>query len=105
MAENILNDGIKTTEFKDDGENLLIKQTQNITDIVESNKAQFNSFDERARWGDTLNNKVASIPLTVFQDLEAQGITRGFTVIDMPRFKAWLNSPENRVFRTRPGRI
>lgn len=105
MADKILNDGIKTTEFKDDGDNLLIKQTQNITDIVESNKSEYNSYDTRARWGDTLNNKVASIPLTVFQDLEKQGITRGFTVIDMPRFKQWLNDPQNVVFRTRPGRI
>lgn len=105
MTDKIINDGIKTTEFKDDGDNLLIKQTQNITDIVENNKAEYNSFDTRARWGDTLNNKVASIPLTVFQDLEKQGITRGFTVIDMPRFKQWLNDPQNVVFRTRPGRI
>lgn len=105
MAEHKINDGIKSTEFKDDGDNLLIKQTQDITDIVETNKQQYNSFEKSSRWGDTLNNKVASIPLTVFQDLEKQGITRGFTVIDMPRFKQWLNDPQNRVFRTRPGRI
>ncbi len=105
MAEHKLNDGIKTTEFKDDGDNLLVTQTQDITGIVENNKREFNSYEKSSKWGDTLNNKVASIPLTVFQDLEKQGITRGFTVIDMPRFKQWLNSPENRVFRTRPGRI
>ena len=105
MAKKIINNGINTTEFKDDGEDLIIEQKQDITHLVESNKAEYNSYDTKAKWGDTLNNKVASIPLTVFQDLEKQGITRGFTVIDMPRFKQWLNDPNNRVFRTRPGRI
>jgi len=43
--------------------------------------------------------------MAVFEDLQKQGITRGFTVIDMPRFKAWLNNPDNKVFRTKAGRI
>jgi hypothetical protein len=30
---------------------------------------------------------------------------RGFHIIDQKKFKAWLNDPENRYFRTRPGRI
>lgn len=104
MAEKIYN-GITNTEFSDDGDQLIIKQEQNITDIIEANKADYNATDSKAGWGDTLNNRVARIPLTVFADLEKQGITRGFTVIDMKRFKDWLNNPENRVFRTRAGRI
>lgn len=105
MTDKKISNGITTTDFKDDGENLIVTQKQDITDIIESNKADYNATDSKASWGDTLNNRVARIPLTVFQDLEKQGITRGFTVIDMKRFKDWLNNPDNRVFRTRAGRI
>jgi hypothetical protein len=50
-------------------------------------------------------NKVASIPLTVIDDLNAKGIMRGFAVVDEKKFKEFLNSPDNRFFRTRPGRV
>jgi hypothetical protein len=102
---NKISNGITTTGFKDDGDQLIVTQEQNITDILEANKADYNETDANTSWGDTLNNRVARIPLTVFQDLEKQGITRGFTVIDMKRFKDWLNNPDNRVFRTRAGKI
>lgn len=44
--------------------------------------------------------KVATIPNTVMQDLRKQGI-----LADPDRFKAWLNDPENRMFRTREGKV
>lgn len=103
---NKIYDGIKSTEFHDDGDTLVIKQTQDVSGIIKNNVNEFNAIDERARWSDdAFGNKVASIPLTVFQDLEKQGITRGFTILDHKRFKEFLNNPDNRVFRTRPGRI
>ena len=105
MTDKKISNGITTTDFKDDGENLIVTQKQDITDIIEANKADYNATDSKANWGDTLNNRVARIPLSVFTDLEKQGITRGFTVIDMKRFKDWLNNPDNSVFRTRAGRI
>ena len=89
----------------DDG-GLVIETVQDVSGIVESNKKQFNAYDERARWSDDLlGNKIASIPLTVIDELNKQGIMRGFHVLDQTRFKAWLNHPDNRAFRTRPGRI
>lgn len=101
-----LHNGITETEFKDDGDQLIITQKQDISAIIEANKAEYNQTDRKTKWSDgQLSNKVASIPLAVFQDLEKAGITRGFTVIDMPRFKAWLNNPDNKVFRTRAGTI
>jgi hypothetical protein len=45
-------------------------------------------------------HKVASIPMTLFYDLKKQGI-----IDDPARLKAWLNNPDNRFFRTRPGRV
>ena len=101
---------MKTPEFRKsvahaDGEGGLIIQTvQDVSGIVEANKKEFNTYDERARWSENpFGNKVASIPLTVIDDLNAKGIMRGFAVLDEKRFKAWLNERDNRVFRTRTG--
>ena len=89
----------------DDG-GIVIESSQDVGGIIESNKAQFNSYDERARWSDHLfGNKVASVPLVVIDDLNKKGIMRGFHVVDQARFKEWLNNPDNRAFRTRPGRV
>lgn len=83
---------------------IIIETRQDITDILEQNKKEYNSFDERARWSDHLfGNKVASIPMTVIDELNKQGIMRGFAVLDEKRFRAWLNERDNRVFRTRTG--
>jgi len=83
---------------------IIIETRQDVSGIIEQNKKEYNSFDERARWSDDMfGNKVASIPLTVIDDLNKQGIMRGFAILDEKRFKAWLNNSDNRVFRTRTG--
>ena len=83
---------------------IVIETKQDITGIIEQNKKEYNSFDERARWSDHLfGNKVASIPLTVIDDLNKQGIMRGYAVLDEKRFAAFLNDPMNRAWRTRTG--
>jgi hypothetical protein len=88
-----------------DGEGGIVVQTrQDVSDIIEQNKKEYNSFDERARWSDELfGNKVASIPMTVIDDLNKAGIMRGFAVLDDKRFASWLNDPMNRAWRTRTG--
>lgn len=96
---------IRKAHSTDDG-GLVIETAQDVSGIIESNKKQFNAYDERARWSDDiLGNKIASIPLTVIDDLNQKGIMRGFHILDEKRFKEFLNDPDNRVFRTRPGRI
>ena len=97
----------KQTAVHADGEGGIVIQTrQDVTDIMEQNKKEFNSFDERARWSDQLfGNKVASIPMTVIDDLNKQGIMRGFAVLDDKRFAMWLNDPINRAWRTRTGKV
>jgi hypothetical protein len=47
--------------------------------------------------------KVASLPFTIIDTLNRKGIMRGFAVIDEKEFRRFLNDPENRFFRTRPG--
>lgn len=95
----------RQTAVHADGEGGIVIQTrQDVSDIVEQNKKEYNSFDERARWSDNLfGNKVASIPMTVIDDLNKQGIMRGFAVLDDKRFALWLNDPMNRAWRTRTG--
>lgn len=109
MTDKTIHNGVSSTSFVDNGDQLVIAQSQNITDIIESNKKEYAQSVSTKDWdGENAfgaKNKVASIPLVVFAELEKQGITRGFNVIDMPRFKAWLNNPDNQVFRTRQGRV
>jgi hypothetical protein len=75
-----------------------LETVQNVTPHLEEAKASYNSTDERARWGDW--SRVARIPLSVFQDLTNRGIAG-----DPKRFKMWLNDRDNRLFKTRPGRV
>jgi len=76
----------------------IIDSRQDVSKFVERAKAEFNSTDERARWGD--GQKVATIPLVVLEKLKREGISD-----DPKRMRQWLNDRDNRVFRTRPGRV
>ncbi len=99
-----LNNFRQSAVHSDGDGGIVIETRQDISDILEQNKKEYNSYDERARWSDNLfGNKVASIPMTVIDDLNKQGIMRGFAVLDEKRFRAWLNERDNRVFRTRTG--
>lgn len=85
---------------------LVIETKQDITDIIDDNYNQRKYTDKRTRWGDDLfDNKIASIPMTVFDELNKKGIMRGFHVIDQNGFKRFLNDPDNVVFRTREGKV
>lgn len=96
----------KSVAHADGDGGLIIQTVQDVSGIIEANKKEFNSYDERAKWsGDLYGNKVASIPLTVIDDLNKLEIMRGFHVLDEKRFRAWLNERDNQAFRTRPGVI
>lgn len=95
---------LKQTVAADDGEGgLIIRTSQDVTDIVEKNIAEYNSKSVHDKWGDM--TKVASLPFTIVDKLNREGIMRGFAVIDEQRFRQFLNDPDNRFFRTRPGRV
>jgi hypothetical protein len=81
-----------------DENGFVIETKQDVEPIVELNKAQFNLRDERSRYGDTA--QVARIPNVIWWDLKRRGIAD-----DEAKLKAWLNDPDNRAFRTRPGRV
>ncbi|AFB70756.1 hypothetical protein MTPG_00005 [Methylophilales phage HIM624-A] len=105
MAKLLEKDNIreKVAHNTDNGE-IVIATEQDVTNIIEQNKKEYNQTN--GRWGeDVFDNKIASIPLTVIDDLNKLGIMRGFHVVDQKKFRAWLNNPDNRFFRTRQGRV
>jgi hypothetical protein len=73
-----------------------IEQVEDVEDLVEQNKALANedtgSFDEFHR--------VASIPMSIYFELKEKGI-----LDDQAALRRWLNDRDNRVFRTRHGRV
>lgn len=84
----------------DDDGNSFVIQTEMpahvVEDIVEANKASFN--DAPTQWG---NGKlVASIPIHIYWDLKKKGIAD-----DDAAMRRWLNDPDNRFFRVRPGTV
>lgn len=82
---------------KDNGE-FVIETQQNVSSIADANKRSYAATDSKSRYGDMA--KVASVPLNVYYDLKRRGI-----VDDPKAMKKWLNDPDNRVFRTRGGRV
>lgn len=83
-----------------DDDRIIRETIQDSTAIVEANHALYTHFDERSNWKGDGEHRVASIPLSIFFKLKADGI-----VDDPVRFKRWLNDSENQAFRTRPGRV
>lgn len=104
MKKLFSSDGTRETIAHFDNEGGLILETkQDVTGILEGNKQAFNQVTSQNKWGDL--TKVARLPLTVVDELNKQKIMRGFAVLDETRFRAFLNDPDNRFFRTRPGRV
>jgi hypothetical protein len=88
----------KWWHYDADRDEATIETVFEVGDIVEQNKAQYAATDERTRWGEW--SKVASIPMPLFYRLKKDGI-----IDDPAAMKRWLNDPDNRFFRTRPGRV
>lgn len=101
MSKRLISDdafsGIKTYyDYDADKDEAVISKEQDVSEIIESNKREFNAAPER--WGEW--TKVGSIPLSIYYELEKKGILQ-----DQAELKKWLNNPDNRAFRTRPGTV
>jgi len=69
---------------------------QSVDTLLDFNRKQANEAGKRfGEWA-----KVASLPLTLFQDLKKKGI-----LDDAKAFKRWLNDPDNKYFRTHEGHL
>ena len=84
--------------YDPDTDKCVIQQVQDTTVITEQNKNLLAQSSKHDKWGDMA--KVASIPMAIWADLNAKGITK-----DKAAFRKWLNDPENRFFRTREGQV
>ena len=90
------------TEFFDYDEltdQVTLRTEQDVTDLVEQNKALFNEFDNPHRFGGEWH-RVAQIPSVIYNELYQSG-----KLHDQAYMRRFLNDPDNRVFRTHPGRM
>jgi hypothetical protein len=96
-----VNEGALTVAHEtDDG--VILETKQDVSHIIEANKKKFN---ETANKFDDVITHIARLPLTVIDDLNRKRVMQGFKVIDQKAFRAFLNHPDNRFFRTHPGHI
>jgi len=84
------------TEWEWQDGKLVIRNAQDVTDIVERNKRWQNDGQGRGK----NFHHVAQIPLTVYFDLQKRGIAD-----DPKKFAQWLNDPDNRAFRVSLERV
>lgn len=83
--------------YDDENDHFYIQTQQETEDVVDQNRREAN--EAGSGWkGDW--HKVASIPLTIFMDLQKKGITQ-----DQAALKKWLNDPNNAYFRTKHGAV
>jgi hypothetical protein len=83
---------------------IIIETKQDVTDILERNKVLLEIDKARQKAPDEFH-LVASIPFTVIDELNKMGVMRGFTVLDQKALNAWLNKPENEVWKTYRGKL
>ena len=96
---------IRTQTVHADGDGgIIIETKQDVTEIIEANKAQLEFDKERKGHLNELHH-VARIPFTVIDVLNQRGIMKGFNVVDDVAFAQWLNDPENTVWRTYRGTV
>lgn len=90
------------THYDPSSETMTFETRRNVGDVTESNREEFKQYDERARWGSDVHNKVASIPDFLFWELQAKF---GPMKDNQKAWMRWLDDPDNRAFRTRPGKL
>ena len=96
---------IRTQTVHADGDGgIIIETKQDVTEIIEANKAQLEFDKERKGHLNELHH-VARIPFTVIDVLNQRGIMKGFNVVDEAGFASWLNDPENAVWKTYRGTV
>jgi len=93
-----------TTVGLNDKDEITVEQKQDVSALIEANKAEYNATS--TKWSDQLfGNKVASIPYVAIDQLNRDGIMKGFAVLDQKRFFSWLNDRDNLYFRTKKGTL
>lgn len=87
---------------EDDG-TVIVRKTQDVTPILDHNKALANHDDGYSRSREM--RRVASIPLVVIEQWRAEGFDLLSGNFDRKELRRRLNDSDNRFFRTAPGRV
>ena len=83
----------------DNPDQMHIRWKQDVTAIVEGNKT-LEELHEEKRGDQFLQYHIARLPLKIFMELDAVGITK-----DEKAFNKWLNDPDNRKWRVHKWRV
>ena len=90
--------GIRETfHYDPDTEEAWVEYEEDLQTVVDTAKALHADTDERARYHDGFNH-VGYIP-PIIQHMHPE------LMYDNKALAKWLNNPDNRFFRTRPGKI
>lgn len=89
---------IRFFHYDNDTDEVTIETVQDVSPIIQANRAEFDAHTSLDRFGDL--KRVASIPMPLYFQLKAEGKTE-----DQDFMRRWLNDPDNRFFRTCPGRV
>ncbi len=87
----------KTFHYDEQDDSCVIATRQDVTGIIESAKEERKI--SRGFKGDGFH-KVGEIPNTILWDLHKRGI-----LMDDDALLAWLDHPDNRAFKTHPGKL
>lgn len=93
----------RTVHYDPIADNFVLESKTDVTDVIERNKALYNATDERASWGD--GRVVASIPMTDYYRMKAEGSIDADGEADPVPLMRILQDPAYRDWRTRPGRL
>jgi hypothetical protein len=92
------------TVHSDDNGGIIIETRQDISDILDRNKAL--QEVDKARLGATEDlHLIGSIPFTAIDKLNEMGIMRGFFIVDETAFKKWLNHPDQAPLKIYRGTV
>lgn len=99
-------DGVATyADYEEKEDKLIIERVQDVEPIIEANKRAFNDAPETGRYSGDMHH-VAQIPMVVIEDYcKKKGLDFHTFMADKKEWKRFLNDPDHRAFRTRPGRV
>lgn len=96
---------VQTFHYIDGTDKVVMQDTQDVTAIVEANKAVRNDPAMQPSKKSELR-RVASIPMNIWQYLRTTWERQGLGWEErQAAMKRWLNDPDNRAFRTDNSRV
>jgi hypothetical protein len=94
--------GTKTFFEMDHGADTFVLRTESTLDpILQGALDDRNAVSDKSttKWKGDMH-KVATLPMVIWNDLVKKGI-----MFDAKELAKWLNKPENKIFRTKLGRV